>query len=981
MRKFLTACLFAAGLSLAGCATANEESASSASVAPAQAESAALDPAVRQLLDRVNIPYETFTLDNGLRVVVHEDRKAPVVAVSVWYNVGSKDEPAGRTGFAHLFEHIMFNGSENAPGEYFEYTRQIGATDLNGTTWFDRTNYFQTVPRPALERALFLESDRMGHLLGAVTQENLTNQIGVVQNEKRQGDNEPFGLVEYAQLEALFPEGHPYRHSTIGSMADLSAASMQTVQQWFRDRYGPNNAVLVLAGDINAAEARPLVDRYFGDIPRGPVNTPAQADVPSLGARVDQTMHDRVANTRLYRNWAVPGLTHEDQVPLQVAAAVLGGLASSRLDNALVRTEQTAVRVSAFMQPFQRVSLFEVQVDVKPGQDADAVSRRLDQIIEEFVRTGPTEDEVRRTVMRTLSGRIQGLEQVGGFGGKAVALAEGMLYADDPSFYRTRLEQLASVTPAQVHAAMQRWLTRPVYALRVDPGEREAYEEAPGVTGSRAPGQTSAVTSARTQLASAEAPSQRPRYFREPQPGEQPLAPLPFVDRPMPPVGDAPALDFPDIQRSRLSNGIQVVYARRTVVPVTRVSVEFNAGIAADPANRLGTQQLMLNLLEEGTTSLNSVQLAEAQERLGATVGTGASLDRTVVSLTALTPNLGPSLDLLNDVIRNPAFEPSEVERLRQQQLAAIAAEMTQPSGIAARALPSVLYGEAHPYGKPGTGTGTADAVGAVTRDELIRFHQTWIRPDNATIYAVSDLPLADLVAQLESRFGGWQPPAVPRGTKAFGPNRAASRPRIVLIDRPQSPQSFILAGQLLPVVGTQDLTTLSTANEVLGGDFLARINMDLRETKGWSYGAFGFASLREHQVPYLIQAPVQSDRTGDSIRAIQEQVRGFLGPNGIQANEMSRVIAGNIGELPGSFETSGSVLGALRSNALYNRPDNYWETLADRYRGMTVQQLDQEARRYVDPNNFVWVVVGDAQRIRPQLDRLGMPIEVMPPR
>ncbi|HET9427427.1 MAG TPA: pitrilysin family protein [Allosphingosinicella sp.] len=966
MRRIFTALVFA-GLSLAGCATTAEESApASLAAGPAATGS---DAAVQQLLQRVDIPHETFTLDNGLRVVVHEDRKAPVVAVSIWYNVGSKDEPAGRTGFAHLFEHIMFNGSENAPGEYFEYTRAMGATDLNGTTWFDRTNYFQTVPRPALERSLFLEADRMGHLLGAVTQENLTNQIGVVQNEKRQGDNEPFGLVEYAQLEALFPEGHPYRHSTIGSMADLSAASLEDVRNWFRENYGPNNAVLVLAGDIDAAEARPLVERYFGDIPRGPVNEPAQAAVPTLASRVDQVMKDRVANVRLYRNWVVPGLTHDDQVPLSVGATVLGGLASSRLDNILVRQEQSAVRVSSFLLPFQRVSLFEVQVDVKPGQDADAVSRRLDEIITEFVTNGPTEDEVRRTVMRTLSGRIQGLEQVGGFGGKAVALAEGELYADDPNFFRTRLEQFAEVTPAQVREAMQRWLTRPVYALRVEPGEREAYEEAAGVTGARAPG---------VQVSTS---SQRPRYYRTPEPGEQPLAPAPFAQAELPPISGTPSLDFPDIERARLSNGIEVVYARRSVVPITRVAVEFDAGIAADPTNRLGTQALMLDLLSEGTTSLNSIQLAEAQERLGATIGTSASLDRTAVLLTALTPNIGPSLDLLADVTRNPAFDPGEVERLRQQQLAAIAAEMTQPGGIAARALPVVLYGAQHPYGKPGTGTGNADSVRAVTRDELIRFHQSWIRPDNATIFAVSDLPLADLVSQLESRFGNWQPPSVPKGTKQFSGLVEQQQPRIVLIDRPQSPQSFILGAQLLPVEGTQDLLNLSAANEVLGGNFLARINMDLRERRGWSYGAGSGVSLREHQVPLLVQAPVQADRTGDSIQVIREHVTAFLSANGVQPAELQRVIAGNTGQLPGQFETSPAVLGALRSNALYRRPDDYWERVADRYRGMTAQSLDQVARQHINPNNFVWVVVGDAARVRPQLERLGLPIEVMQPR
>jgi zinc protease len=516
---------------------------------------------------------------------------------------------------------------------------------------------------------------------------------------------------------------------------------------------------------------------------------------------------------------------------------------------------------------------------------------------------------------------------------------------------------------------MQRWLSRPVLAIRVNPGEREAYEEAPGVTGARAPG----------SLASS--PSQRPRYYRTPEAGEQPLAPLPFVPRDMPPIGAAPALDFPDVERARLSNGIQVIYARRQAVPVTRVAVEFDAGVAADPANRLGTQQLMLNLLEEGTTRLNSIQLAEAQERLGASISTGATIDRTVVNLGALTPTLGASLDLLADIIRNPAFAPSEIERLRQQQLAGIAAEMTNPGAIAARALPVVLYGPNHPYGKPGTGTGDAAAVRAVTRDELVRFHQTWIRPDNATIFAVSDLPLGDLVPMLEARFGNWQAPAVPKGVKQFGAPLQNGRPRIVLIDRPQSPQSFIFAGQLLPVEGTQDLLTLNAANEVLGSNFLARINMELRERRGWSYGAFGSANLREHQVPYVIQAPVQADRTGDSIQAIREQIRNFLGTSGVQTDELTRVIAGNTGQLPGQFETSPAVLNALRTNALYRRPDNYWETIAGRYRGMTVQVLDQSARRVINPDNFVWVVVGDAQRIRPQLERLGLPIEVMQPR
>ncbi|MDB5683227.1 MAG: hypothetical protein JWM75_925, partial [Sphingomonas bacterium] len=445
--------------------------------------------AVSTLVRAVDIPHQSFTLPNGLRVYVHEDRKAPVVAVSVWYHVGSKDEPAGKTGFAHLFEHLMFNGSENAPGDFFEPLQQVGATDFNGTTWFDRTNYFETVPTPALERALFLEADRMGHLLGAVTQKTLDNQRGVVQNEKRQGDNEPYGLVQYAQLQALFPEGHPYRHATIGSMADLDAASLDDVKDWFRSHYGPNNAVLVLAGDIDLATARRLVGKYFGDIKRGPEPRAIPAAVPTLTAPKSETLKDRVATTRIYRMWAVPGLVDAETVPLDVASTVLGGLSSSRLDNALVRDEKIAVAVTAGIQPFERVGMFEVTVDVKPGADAALVARRLDAIIADLIKTGPTADEVRRVVTQEVARRIRGFESVGGFGGKAVAIAEGALYADDPDFYKKQLAAYAAVTPAQVKAAAAKWLGRPVYALTVEPGERSAYDEAKaGVKGAQAGG-------------------------------------------------------------------------------------------------------------------------------------------------------------------------------------------------------------------------------------------------------------------------------------------------------------------------------------------------------------------------------------------------------------------------------------------------------------------------------------------------------------
>ncbi len=919
--------------------------------APAARNAPAAAPAVQaapvsELVREVDIPYTRFTLDNGLTVLVHEDHKAPVVAVSVWYNVGSKDEPAGKTGFAHLFEHLMFGGSENAPGSYFTPMRNMGATDMNGTTWFDRTNYFETVPTPALEQSLFLESDRMGYMLGAITQETLDLQRGVVQNEKRQGDNQPYGLNQYKQLEALFPEGHPYRHSTIGSMADLDAASMETVRDWFRSNYGPNNAVLVLAGDITPAQARQLTEKYFGPIPRGPVNNPAQAPVPTLAAPVNETIRDRVANAQVEISWAVPGMLDPDSVPLSVGASVLGGLASSRLDNELVRGEQTAVSVSAGNGAYHRIGIFEITLNIKPGQDPAAVEARAREILNGLIADGPTADEVERVKTQYLSRRIQGLEQVGGFGGKAVALAEGQLYAGDPEFYQKQLAAYAAVTPAQVQAAMQKWLTRPAYTLTTLVGDREAYQEAA------------------TNPAGA---------------NHTPAPPIERVARmAKPEIGQVANVDFPAVERARLSNGMEVVYAQRDAVPVTKIAVDFDAGLAADDVAKLGLQTLMLDLMDEGTRTRNATQLAEAQEALGATISTGATMDRSVISLNAVTPNLAPSVALLAEVIRTPAFAPAELERLRAARLSRIAAERTQPAALASRALPELLYGANSPYGRPFSGNGDEASVRSITEADIRTDYAKWIRPDNAKIFVVSDKPLAEILPILNAQLGQWVPPASAKPVKDFSAPIPAATPKIVLIDRPQSPQSFIMGGEVLDASGTDDLLVLNAANNVLGNDFLSRINSDLRETKGWSYGVNASVSGFQHRVPYLVTAPVQADQTGPAIAALNAQFNDFLkGGKGVTPAELERTVNGNTRRLAGSYETSGAVLGALRTNDMLGRPDDYPETVAARTNALTADQLDAAARAAIDPARFVWVVVGDAAKVKPQLDALGIPVEV----
>ncbi|MEO5612317.1 MAG: pitrilysin family protein [Sphingomicrobium sp.] len=939
--------LLASASALGACATAPHQVA----VAPPPEVPVAVAPAIDEpaplasLVAQVNIPHTEFQLDNGLTVLVHEDHKAPVVAVSVWYNVGSKDEPKGKTGFAHLFEHLMFYGSDNVREGIFSFLEQLGATDWNGSTWFDRTNYYETVPKSALEKALFMESDRMGYLLPAVDQKRVDLQRGVVQNEKRQGDNQPGGLVDYEVLGTLFPEGHPYHHDTIGSMVDLDAASLADVKHWFLDKYGPNNAVIALAGDITPDEARVLMNKYFGAIKRGPVNTPAAADVPTLAAPKSIVMKDHVATVQIQRHWAVPGLLSDQLAPLGIGAAVLGGLSSSRLDRILVRDEKIAVSASAGVQPFQRISLFQITVAVKPGVDPALVEKRLDEIVAQFLAEGPTVDEIRRAATVAVSGSIRSLEKVGDDGGKASSLAEGRLYAGDADYYRKQLNAYASATPTQVRDAMRLWLGRPVFSVRLEPGDRPPYEEAKGTPAGKA-----------TDIKVAS------------------------VKRQMPPAAPPEALDFPAIERTTLANGIKVTYAQRTAAPLTHVVLSFNAGFAADQPAERGLQNMTMALLDEGTDTLTAQQIAEAKERLGASLTSGGSADRSVVALSALSPNLVPSLGLMTEIVQRPAFAPSDIGRIRSQLLTSIAQAKTTPSSMASRALPALLYGEGHPYAT--TSQGSEAAVKGFTREQLLAFKQRWLRPDNAELFVVSDQPLATLKPILETALGTWQAPAGEPGTKSFGalPARPKS-PRIVLIDRPGSPQSMIYGGELTPIDPRAENTALFAGADVLGGSTASRINLELRERKGWSYGAFGFPSLTAAAVPFLVQAPVQADRTGDSIAALMTQIRSILGTKGVTDEERLRAVANGIGGLPGQFETGAAVLGAMQANALYGRPDNYYELLGDRYRALNNGAVDQALRQAIDPEGFVWVVVGEAAKIRPQLEKLHMPIEVIQPR
>ncbi len=951
VRRFTSASLLA--LALAGCAQTPPPAPSlpDGDIPKAAAPAPLPPPApLADLVRRVDIPYEKFVLANGLTVLVHTDRKAPIVGVTLYYRVGSKHEPKGKTGFAHLYEHLFFGGSENVPN--FDIPLEgAGSTATNGSTSYDRTNYVETVPKGALGLALFMESDRMGHLLGAISQDKLNKQRDVVKNEKRQGDNEPYGLAEYALGEGLFPVGHPYRHSPIGSMADLDAATLTDVRAWFRANYGPGNVVLALAGDIDAATARPLVEKWFGDIPRGASVPPVKAEPVPLAAPVRREMTDSVPTTRIYRVWNGPGLNEADAAAAVVGMDILGGLASSRFDNALVKGSQMAVMATAMATPMEQVGQLLAAMDVKPGTDPAAAEKAFDAEIARLVSEGPSEDEVRRAATRQAASQIGQLEVVGGFYGKGATLAEGQLYSDNPEKYRQDLAQIAALTPGEVKAALAKWLGQPAFTLVVKPGARTERGETMGGWGDQGAAPVP------------KAAAREPALVKGPP-------------RTAPPVAPVADVTFPVIERTVLPGGIPVALARRDAVPKVLVSLNFDAGTAADLSDAPGTQAAMLALLDQGTTTREAVRIAEEQERLGASINASASQDSSAVVLDALAPNLAASLALMADVVRNPAFAPGDVARVRDQRLAELAQAEATPAQKAARTLAPLLFGPGHPYALPADGLGTAEALGKLTPEALRAAHAKWLRPDLARITVVGDITMAELKPLLETAFGGWAAPAAPRPVKAVDAAVPAPTPRIVVVNRANAPQAAILAGRVLPLTGrTPDMEALDLANEVLGNGFLSRLNLNLREDKGWTYGVRSSIDRNVGARTFTIATPVQVDRTGDAIRVLLADMKAFPASRPVEPGELLRVTDGNIRGLPGRYERGSQVLQQIVINDRLGRPDNYVSTLPARYRAIDGKALDGAARQFLGPEGMTIVVVGDRKAIEPQLQGIGLPV------
>ena len=763
----------------------------------------AMASAVSAPAQDVDIAFEKFVLDNGLTLVVHEDHKAPIVAVNVWYHVGSKNEKAGKTGFAHLFEHLMFNGSEHFDDDYFVALERIGATDLNGTTNEDRTNYFQNVPSTALDVVLWMESDRMGHLLGAITQEKLDEQRGVVQNEKRQGEDRPYGKVWNLITEGIYPAGHPYSWSVIGSMDDLNAASLEDVNEWFKTYYGAANATIVIAGDVTAAEARAKVERYFGEIAPGPTLARHDAWIAKRSGEQRQILEDRVPQARIYKVWNTPEWGTAAADYLNLVGDVLAAGKTSRLYKRLVYEDQIATGVSSDMYGAEIGGAFYIDVTAQPGQDLAAVEKALDEELARLLAEGVTAKELERVKTQYISGFVRGSERIGGFGGKSDILAEHAVYAGDPGYYRTRLTRVHEATADDLHAAAKAWLSDGVFVLEVHP-------------------------------------------FPEYATGDS------DIDRSkVPEPASWPEVDFPARQEATLSNGLKVILAERHAVPAVDLRLMVDAGYAADQFGVPGTANLALNMMDEGTKSRSALQISEELALLGASIGTGSDLDMSTVSLSALSENLQASLEVFADVVLNPAFPEREFARLKKEQLAAIQREKATPIQMALRVFPRLLYGPDHAYGLPLTGSGNEASVTGLTRDELADFHRTWFRPNNATLVIGGATTLAQIVPKLEKLFKKWSVGDVRQKNVAAVEHQ--SKPQIYFIDRPGSAQSVIFAGHVAPPKANPDEIAIGAMNDILGGQFTSRINMNLREDKHWSYGARSLLLGARGQRPFLV--------------------------------------------------------------------------------------------------------------------------------
>ncbi|KAB8065320.1 M16 family metallopeptidase [Janthinobacterium violaceinigrum] len=860
---------------------------------------------------------QKFVLKNGLTLIVHEDHSVPVVAVNLWYHVGSRNEQRGKTGFAHLFEHFFFNGSENYPHGFREAMDDLGANNRNGTTNGDRTNFYEDVPVSALERTLYLESDRMGYLGNYISKEMLERERGVVQNEKRQGENQPYGRVWDEISAQMYPYSHPYSWSTIGSMDDLNAASLDDIKQWYRTYYGPNNAVIALAGDITPERALALVTQYFGAIPPGPPLPRTQSWIPRLDSNIRSEMEDRVPQARIYRSYHAPAFGDPSIPALSLFADVLAGSKSARLDRRLVYEKGLATSVSAGVADNELAGAFQIVVTVKPGVAPADAEREMDQVLQQLLKDGPTMDELSRAKTRGFAAVARANERLGR---RANLLAENATFGATPEAYLDQLEAAARVTPEQVRRSGAAWLNANSHTMTVKPFAQLSAEKS-------------------------------------------------TLDRKLlPALGTPPDVAFPAIERAQLKNGVKVVLLQRHTAPIVNVTLALDAGSASDSAAKAGAASLAMDLLDKGTRTRNAFQLSDALESLGANLSSSSLADLSLLRLQSTAGNLAPSLALMADAALRPAFDESSFAQQKQRRLAQIGQEKAQPSSLAMRIVPAILYGKEHAYGRPVSGY--ADSVQGLTRTDMAQWHATWFKPGSATIVVSGDTTLAQLMPALEASFGSWQGGSAPAKAVA-APGRTAGK-RVFLIDKPDAPQSTIVAAHLSQVQGQPEDLAAEPLMQNFGGMATSRLNRNLRLDKHWSYGTSGQLTNPRGQRAFLVLAPVQTDKTREAMQEVAKEIRGVAGERPVQGEEFDSIMRNMHSRLAGRFETLAALDSAALTSLNLGLPDAYWSNYSTRMRQLDAAQLARAGGKFVQPDELVWVVVGDLRKIEAGVRELG---------
>ena len=892
--------------------------------------------------DIPRITFEKYTLPNGLDVILRQDRRLPVVAVDLWYHVGPANEDKGRTGFAHLFEHMMFQCSKHVPcDQHFQLLEAAGASDVNGTTDFDRTNYFETVPSNQLELALWLESDRMGYLLDKVDQAALANQQDVVRNERRQSvENQPYGLAEEAMVQLLYPPGHPYYGNVIGSHEDIQAAKLDDVQRFFRQYYAPNNASLAIVGDIDVAQTKALVQKYFGTLRRGPAVPPIKATTPRITTERRKVVASRVELPRVYMAWITPAFYKPGDADADIAATLLGGGRSSRLYKKLVYEQQIAQDVSAQQYSLVLGSIFQIQVTARPGRTAAEIEKALDAELATLRATAPAQTEVDRARNTIETNIVGGLESLGGFGGVADRLNAYNHYLKTPDYLQQDVARYRAVTPVTVRTFARTYLT---------PSSRVVVHAVPG-----------------EPQAAAQVPTPP-----APKPGEGAGAQAVNGDEPwrakQPQAAAAKPVQLPTPQSETLPNGLTLILNERRGLPVVAASVVLRTGSDANPLDKPGLANFTAAMLDEGTASRSALQIADQVAQLGATLGTGSSMDATTITGRSLSKNFGALLALMADVTLHPSFPAEELDRQRAQRLGQLVQMRDNPSQVAGQVTAMVLYGDKHPYGY--SEIGTEASVKAITRADLSAFWQQNFVANNAALVVAGDISMKELRAMAEKSFGSWQ-----RGTPARPAltNPTSIPPRVIIVDKPGSPQTQLRVATIGAARSSPDFRPLQVMNIALGGLFSSRINMNLREKNGYTYGASSQFTFRRAAGPFQVGSGVRTDVTAPSVSEIFKEIRGMVESPMDQA-ELQRAKDSLANSLAGAFETSSDAVANFSNVFIYDLGLDYYTKYAQDVNRVTTDQALAVSKQYLVPANMVVIAVGDRKVIEPELAKLNV--------